>query len=144
MEHSPGDLQSPSHAAREGPDEVTATVLERYQPKDSVDAPRHLVVWHPVEDGVEAQVFLRGQLVVEGLVLEDQADVPPHGLGLADHVEASHPRAAGRGPSQGAQHLDGRGFPSPVGAEKGEDLTALDREGDTVHRLYLSVALGER
>ena len=76
-------------------------VLEGYQAQHLVDALVDLGAGDVVEDGVEAEVLLGRQLVVEGLLLEDEPDVAPHRLGLALHVEAVHGRSARRSAGRG-------------------------------------------
>ena len=59
-----------------------------------------------------------GQLVVEGLLLEDQADVAADPAGVLDDVVAGHSGPSGCRSGQGAQHLDRGRLPGPVGPEK--------------------------
>ena len=92
---------------------------------------------------MEAEVLLGGQLVVEGLLLEDEADVPAHRRASLDDVEAGDPgRPRGR-PGQGAQHLDGGRLPRAIGPEEGEDLTLGHVEADTLDRGQVTVGLGQ-
>ena len=83
---------------------------------------------HAVEHGVEAQVLLGGELLVEGLLLEDEPDPPSHRLRLGHDVEAVDARRTRGRPGEGAQHLDRRGLAGPVRAEEGEDLPRAHRE----------------
>ena len=92
---------------------------------------------------MESQVLLGGQLIVEGLLLKDEADVPAHLPGVLDDIEAGDPgRTRGR-PGQGAQHLDGGRLPRPVGAQEGEDLTLGHVEGDALDCGEIAVGLGQ-
>jgi len=92
---------------------------------------------------VEAQVLLGGELVVEGLLLEDQADMPAYPPGVLDGVEAGHPGRPGGRTGQGAQHLHGRGLPRPVWPQEGEDLTLGDVEADALHRDEVAIGFGQ-
>ena len=83
-----GDLQTARHPAGELRDEVVAAVAQVDELEHAGDALVDLVAGHAVEDGVEAEVLLGGELVVERLLLEDEADVAPHRLRPRGDVEA--------------------------------------------------------
>ena len=92
---------------------------------------------------MEPEVLLGRELVVEGLLLEDEADVAAHRLGPGGDVEAGDRGPPDGGPGEGAQHLDGGGLAGTVRAEEGEDLALAHREVDPVDRRQVTVALGE-
>jgi hypothetical protein len=108
----------------------------------SASAPRQAV-----QVGVEAQVLLGGELLVEGLLLEDQADATTHLVALLHDVVAGHPGAAAGGVANGAQHLDRGGLPGAVGPQEAVGLAGLDAEIDALDGLdeliAPSVGLGE-
>jgi len=143
VQHPPGDLESAGHAAREGGDQVAPAVLEGHQAQHTIDPFVDLGAGDVVEDGVETQVLLGGQLVVKGLFLKDDPDAAPHRLGLALHVEATDARLPASRPGESAQHLDRGGLARPVGTEKGKDLAAGDGERHLLHCFDLAVALGK-
>jgi hypothetical protein len=118
VEHSPGDLEAARHAPRIGRDQVLAPVREGNELEHPGDARLDLFSGHAVEDGVEAQVLLGGQLVVEGLLLEDEPDVSPHRPGVGDDVEAGHACRSGGRPGQRASILMVVDFPAPLGPRK--------------------------
>src|SRR5262249_38258973 len=89
----------------------------------------------------EAEVLLAGQVAVEGGVLEDQADVPAHGVAFAPHVMACHPRGPRGGVREGTQDLDGGRLARTVRAEEAKGLTRPHLEADAAHGLTLPVAL---
>src|SRR5438270_912021 len=78
---------------------------------------------HAVQVGVEAQVLLPRQVVVQGGVLEHQADIAPYGVALLDDVMTSDPGGTRSRVRQGAQDLDGGGLARPVRAEEAEGLS---------------------
>src|SRR6201984_1403723 len=93
---------------------------------------------------VEAQVLLAGQVVVQGGVLEHQADIAPHGVALPDHVMTGDPGGTRGRVRQGAQDLDGGGLARPVRAEEAEGLSGGYLEVDAAYGLDLAIPLGHR
>jgi hypothetical protein len=137
------DLQAPSHAAGEGHHRLVATVPQ-------VDHVEHLT--HPrrddpwvdaVELGVQAEVLVGGEVAVERLVLEDEADVAADVVALGGDVEAAHARVARGGSRERAEHVDRRALAGAVGAEEAEDLAAGDGERNAADGLDLAVRLDE-
>ncbi len=130
------------------PPEKVWTGWSRRSPE--VDHLEHLA--HPRRDdpgvdavqlGVQAEVLLGGEVAVERLVLEDEADVPADVVALGGDVEAAHAGGAGGGPRERAEHVDRRALAGAVGAEEAEDLAASDGERDAADGLDLAVGLGE-
>src|SRR6266702_2187556 len=137
VEQAARDLQAALHPAREGAHLAAAPLTEPDQVQDLVQAGGHGVARDPVQLGVEAQVLLGGEVVVQGGVLEDQADAPPH-LGLAlDHVEAGHAGAPRARPQQRAQHRDGGRLAGAVGPQEPEGLAGRDAEAHATDGLDL-------
>src|SRR6266498_4052256 len=137
VEQAARDLQAALHPAREGAHLAAAPLTEPDQVQDLVQAGGHGVARDPVQLGVEAQVLLGGEVVVQGGVLEDQADAPPH-LGLAlDHVEAGHAGAPRARPQQRAQHRDGGRLAGAVGPQEPEGLAGRDAEAHAADGLDL-------
>ena len=97
-----------------------------------------------VELGVELEVLLGGQVLVEGLVLEDEADASPHsqpvGRPRRTRRRAARPAV---GAMQRAQHRDRRRLAGAVGPEEPERLAGCDVERDPAHGLDVVVALDE-
>jgi hypothetical protein len=89
---------------------------------------------------VQPQVLLGGQVAVEHLVLEDEADVPADVVTLGGDVEAAHASGAGGRPRERAEHVDRRALAGAVEAEEPEDLAAGDGERDAADGLDLAVA----
>ena len=98
---------------------------------------------HAVEDGVETQVLLGGQLLVEGLLLEYKPDAPPDGLGLAT---TSYPATLARpavGRASVQRILMVVDLPAPFGPRKAKTSPRRHREADVADGLDILVALGE-
>ena len=76
-----------------------------------------------------AQVLLDRELVVEGELLGDVADLGAHlGLGLAK-IPAHDLDLSARRRKKAAEHAEGRGLARAVGPEQAEDLSALHVKG---------------
>src|SRR5436309_14163139 len=86
-----------------------------------------------IEHRVEPQVFLRGQAIVERLVLEYKADALPHFIWLGYNVEAGDRSSAASWFQKRRKDLDRRGFSSSVRPQKAKDLTRLHIELNTVN-----------
>ena len=96
-----------------------------------------------VERGVEVDGLPDADLVGELALLELDADDAVELVAVALRVEPEHADRARVGRPQPADGLDGGGLAGAVGAEDGEDLARLDREGDAVDGRPVAVALGE-
>ena len=96
-----------------------------------------------VDPAEEVQVFLGGQVLIEGEALGHVADVLFDPVVFPDDVEAAHPALAAGGQQQAVQHADGGGFARAVGPQKAEDLPLLHLEADVVHRLKSPEMAGE-
>ena len=84
----------------------------------------------------EAHVVHDGEVLEEGVVLEDDADPPllgRHGVaGTGHHLIADGHGARVRRLEAGDE-AQGRGLSTPGGTQQGQDLALLDREGEPVH-----------
>src|SRR6202012_5781996 len=88
-------------------------------------------------------VLLGREVAVEGLVLEDEADVAAHVVAGGGDVEA---RDLGPSPArlgQRPEHVDLRRLARPVGAEEAEDLAGPDLEVDAADGLEVAEAFAE-
>jgi hypothetical protein len=154
MDQAADDLELAAHPARVGADRPEDLVTEA----DDAGELRHLVAVvtrhepvrrtvgsDAVEDRVEANVLLAGQVPVEARALEDDPDPAADRARLADDVEpvdARHPRGRREG---GGQDGDRRRLPGAVRTEEREELAGAHVEADAVHRVAvgLPVALDE-
>lgn len=91
MHQAARDLEAALHPAREGAHETPAAVRQLHHLEHLVQAPPDLRPRHAVELGVEAEVLLRGEVVVERGVLEDEPDPP-----AAAAIRVARPRSPRR------------------------------------------------
>ena len=92
---------------------------------------------------MQHQVLPHGQLGVEREGLGHEADVPARlHVAALDRLAEEQRRALGRR-QQAGQHLHGGGLAAAVGAEKSEDLAALDAEVDVVDGGEVAELLGQ-
>ena len=96
-----------------------------------------------VERGVEVDRLPDLDLVGQLALLELDADDATELVAVAARVEPEHADRARVGRPQPADGLDRGGLAGAVGAEDGEDLALLDREGHAVDRRAVAVALDE-
>jgi len=129
----PGDFQTACHPAGELRHEVVAAVAQVDELEHARDALVDLAAGHAVEHRVEAEVLLRREPVVEGLVLEDEADVAAHRLRSCRNVKAGDRDAPGRRPQERAQHVDRRRLAGAIRPQEREHLALTDIEADPVH-----------
>src|SRR5215813_7246478 len=92
---------------------------------------------------MEAQVLLRSQRVVQGRLLEHEADGAADVVAPAHHIEAVDAGAAARWPQQGAEYADSGRLAGAVRTEEAEDLTCTHLEAHALHRLGLAKAPGQ-
>ena len=132
VEHAAGDLEAAPHAAGVGADDGVAAVPEVDDAERFFDARGVLFAGHVVDVGVEAHVLVGGEAVVEGRVLEDEADGLADGVPLGGDVVAGDSGAAGGRAHEGAEDVDGGGLAGAVRAEEAEYLALLHLEADVV------------
>ena len=127
-----GDLQPALHAAGEGAHERMAPVGQPDDVEHVLDALLADAARDVVEHGVELQVLIGREPVVERGVLEDHADRLPHAGRLGGDVVAGQLGPAAGRPEQGREHVDGRALAGAVRAEEAEDLALVDLEIDGI------------
>ena len=96
-----------------------------------------------VQPGVNAYIFGAGELGVAGHVLRNHANAGAHRVGVANDIVPGHDRRAAGGRHQRRQHADERALARAVRSEQAEDLAALDREADVIHRQQRAKALAD-
>ena len=90
---------------------------------------------------LSAQILFHGEFLVQALRLENDADPPPHGSRLANHVMAADGgRASGRG-HQCREDAEHRRLASAVGAKQAEDLAFGNLKAHAGERDALAVAV---
>src|SRR5215216_1736467 len=132
VEQTPSDLEAPLHATGVEAGLLTRPVGEPDHLEQRVHAPLDLRTVQPVQDGVEAQVLLTCEVVVQGHFLKDEPDVRTDLVTGAQDVVTGDPGEPVGGVEQRAQHRDRGGLAGAVGSEEAEQLTRFDRERDAI------------
>jgi hypothetical protein len=114
------DGQSLRHAPRGGPHRVAPTPPQPYLPQRVFDA--RISVRHIVHAGVEAQVLLGAQVVVEQGFVRDQPNLPPHLDGAIGQIVTRHADRSSRRFAEGGQYVHQRGFARAVRSDQGEEF----------------------
>src|SRR6185437_113568 len=140
---SAGDLEAPAHAAGEGHHLPVAALPEADHAEHLLHPRFDDLRFDPVELGVEAQVLLGAEVAVEGLVLEDEADVAAHVVAGGGDVEAGDLGRPVARLGQRAEHVDRRRLAGAVGAEEAEDLAGLDLEVHAFDGFEIAEAFAE-
>jgi hypothetical protein len=143
VQQAAGDLQPPLHAARVGSDHAAPPVPQPDHLEHLAQPRGECRLGYPVQVGVEAQVLLAGQVVVQRGFLEHQADVAAYGVPLGDHVVPRDPGGPRGGVRQGAQDLDRGRLTRAVRPEETEGLARGDLEIDAADGFDLAVLLGQ-
>ncbi len=89
------------------------------------------------------EVFVGGELGVNALGLEDDADVAAQRSGLANGVEAGDRGAAGSGDHERGKDAEQSGLAAAVRAEQSEKFGGANVEGDAVEGGAILVAMDE-
>ena len=128
------DLQTPLLAAGELLDAHVATMGEVQPLEVCVDVPAAAGEPRPQRSGLAHR-----QLTGEAALLEHDPGPRPHGPALAQRVVPEHAHGAGGGRAVALERLERRRLARAVGAEQGEDLSALHAEVDPVDGDVLAV-----
>ena len=121
-------------AARERAGDLVAPVGEPALSQHLLHAGGADARGHAVQSGVEAQILVHREILVEAEALGHVADALLDPLGLGGHVVAHHRAVAAAGIEDSAQHADGGRLAGAVGAQHAEDLTAVHAQRDVLHR----------
>ncbi len=92
---------------------------------------------------MQLQVFTRGQVAVETVLLRDHTDHAADGAPLGSGVKPFDERFAPALPHERRQDPDQRGLAGTVGAKQAEDRPLLHRQVERVERGKLTVGLGQ-
>ena len=132
MQQTAGDLEATLHASGVEAGLLARPIRQPDHVEQRVHAPFDLGPVQPVQDGVEAQVLLAGEVVVERQLLEHEPDARTNLVPGPHHVVAGDPGNAPAGMQERAQDGDRGRLAGAVGPEEPEQLTRLDRERDAV------------
>jgi hypothetical protein len=140
VEEASSELEPPFHPTGERSDPVAPPVLELHELEELADPTLADARRHAVGVPVEAEVLLGRQRLVQGRLLEHEADRSTDPGLVANDIVSVDDRRAGRGPEQRAQHPDRRRLAGAVGAEEAEHLTLPDLEGHALDCFQLAIA----
>ena len=87
-----------------------------------------------VDQAEETQVFDNGQIARQRRVDGDEIGARERPGAVLRQVHVFDPHGSGIGFEHAENHVDGRGFPRAIRAEKADDFVASDREREAVHR----------
>ena len=82
--------------------------------------------------GIEADVFIDGQVFVKPEALRHIAERVLGALGIAHHIGAADDGRARIGRHNSGQHTQRRGLPCPVGTDQSEDLACAHVEAQPI------------
>src|SRR5687768_7784941 len=89
------------------------------------------------------QKFTAAQFLVDERPVGNETSDGLCSFRLSFHVVAAQEDLTGAGFENAHHHAYGRGFASPVGAEKAEDLSALNLEIQRIYRREMTIPLGD-
>lgn len=89
------------------------------------------------------EIFVGGELGVDALGLENDADVAAKRSGLANRVEASDHGAAGSRNHERGKNAEESGFTAAVRTEETEEFGGANVERDAVERDAVLIAMHE-
>ena len=150
MHEAADDLELPLHATRErlhGLEHLALDTEDRRQLADPVavrdrhEREERAVREEPVQDRVEPDVLLRGEVQVEAGLLEDDPHGPTHAARVGRQVVSTDERDAGCGRERGGEDRDRGRLARAVRAEEGEELAFTHGEADAVDGVELRAAV---
>src|SRR5438270_54108 len=143
VEETARDLETPLHPSGEALHAAAPALPQPDHVEHLAQAVAELALRYAVELGVESQVLLGREVVVERRVLEHEANLAAHVCAASQDVEAGNGGAPRRRLHQRAQHGDRGRLPGTVRAEEAVRLARRHREAHLAHGLELAIALRE-
>src|SRR5262245_7829664 len=128
------DLEPSLHASGERAHQALAPVEQLDEHEHVLDAKAALGRRHAVDQAVEIEVLVKREAVVEGRLLEHDAEALPRGERLFHHIDAADAGGPAVGLQDGAKDMPESGLAGAVGAEQREQLTRPYREAYVVER----------
>jgi hypothetical protein len=141
VEQSFGELDAALHASGKSFYAVGGAIEQSYTREYFCDSLLELGATQTVEVSLMPEVFVGGELRVDALGLENDADVAAQGSGLANRVQASDGGAAGGRDHERGENAEERCFAAPVWTEEPEEFGGADFERDAVERDAILVAM---
>src|SRR5215472_16418496 len=132
MQKAFGEFEAALHASGESLGSLVGAIEE-------VDARQHFfdtgfegLAVEPVEVSLMPEIFFRGELDVDALCLEDDADLAAEAVGIFGGVGAENDGAASARKHQGRENAEERSFAAAVWAEQAEQFGGAHVEGHVV------------
>ena len=118
MKQTLGELDAALHASGESFDPIGGAVEQSDAGQNFVDSCLEFGAAQAVEVSLMPEIFVGGELGIDALRLEDDADVAAQRSGLANGVEAGDGGAAGGGDHERGKNAEQRGLAAAVRAEQ--------------------------
>ena len=141
MEEAAGEVGAALEAARERLHPVPGPVSNPERSEQLIDPVAEPGAGEAVEGAVEAEVLRDGQPLVEGGLLEDDAEPLPDVRRLRGHVQAEDARRALARAEQRREDAEEGGLPAAVGAEEAEERARRHAQRHTPERDVVAVAV---
>ena len=141
VDEAAGELEPPPHPPRVGLHLAVRRVLELDELQELLGVRLRVAPRQAVEVCAEQDVLVTGHVLVRGVLLRDDAHVPPDVGRLRADVETADRGLAGGRPHHRREDVDGRALTRAVGPQEPEDFALLDLEAHVVDGLELAEAL---
>jgi hypothetical protein len=143
VEQRPGQGQLLLHALAPGPGRVLAPFPEPHLFQQLADARPPLGPGQAVGPGVELQVILGAQVLIDARVFQQGAGAGPDLVGLSARVITQHLGPPGVGFQQAQQQANGRRLACAVGTQEAKDGARRHLQRQAIHGADgLSAVLG--
>src|SRR6202030_2031388 len=126
-------LNPAPHAAREGMHLSIAPFRQAYDLEQLFNRWPSLIAFYPVKFGIDAQIFLDGELRIAGHRLRNYPDLKPCPVGRESHVLAEDDNTAAADREQSRDHANQRALSGAIRAEQAESFAGINAKGDVVN-----------
>ena len=136
-----GEVEAASHTARVGLGRPVAGLVQVESFEQFAGTGGRLRTAEPVEPADHLEVFVAGQVFVDGRILARQSDPGPHPVGVLGHVDARHLSGSAVCQQERGQNAYRRGLAGAVGTQQAQHFAFGDREVETGEGLHILVPL---
>src|ERR1700730_10672974 len=144
MHQSRGEIETPLHPAGESTRVIVTAAFQPDQVQQLADPAFEYRSAHTIDASKKAQIFRRGQLLVDRDVLGRDSNHAPYGLGLRAYAVSEQLCITSRRCSLRGNDRDYGGLSRAIGAEQAKDFSLTDLETNTCHSVDVAVALLKR
>ena len=131
------------HASREGFDEIVAAVEQSDARENLGDSLFEFLAAQAIEVSLMPQILVRGELRIDALSLEYDANVPAKGARLADGVKSRDRRCAGGRHHERGENPEQGSLAASVGAEQSKEFSGPNVERDAFEGRAILIAMDE-